>query len=104
MLVAAVALSACSSDDEPAVLESVAADGSSFPLNEAGEVSLQFTVTPADALISNATLVAGTEAFEVGDLTSACLLYTSLQWLQTISLQPVLKKLSEDSQWAAQSG
>lgn len=71
MLVAAVALSACSSDDEPAVLEGVAADGSSFPLNEAGEVSLQFTVTPADALISNATLVAGTEAFEVGNLTSA---------------------------------
>lgn len=71
MLVATVALSACSSDDEPAVLEGVTADGSSFMLNETGEVSLQFTVTPADAFISYVTLAGGTEAFEIGKLTSA---------------------------------
>lgn len=71
MLVAAVALSACSSDDEPSILEGVAADGSSFQLNESGEVSLQFTVTPADAHIDNVALAAGTDAFEVGNLTSA---------------------------------
>lgn len=66
-----LSVTGCSSDDEPSVLENVTADGSSFQLNEAGEVSLQFTVSPENASIDNVALVGGAEAFELGNPTSA---------------------------------
>lgn len=58
---------ACSSDDEPAVLAGVEVNGTSFQMTEAGEVSLGFTVTPADASVDNIALVKGGEAFEIID-------------------------------------
>lgn len=70
LMIMGVAVSACSGDDEPAVLEGVKADGSSFQLNEAGEATVEFTVSPANASVDNVALVNGTETFEAVKTTS----------------------------------
>lgn len=60
-----VSLASCGDgNDEPAVLEGVKADASSFQLNEAGEATVEFTVSPTDASIDNVALV-GSDAFEL---------------------------------------
>ena len=64
------AAQSCSDDDAPAVLEGVKADASSFQLNEAGEATVEFTVSPADASIDNVALV-GSDAFQLVGKTSA---------------------------------
>ncbi len=64
LIVMGIAVSACSDDDEPAVLEGVKADASSYQLNEAGETTVEFTVSPANASIDNVALI-GTDAFEL---------------------------------------
>lgn len=64
------AAQSCSDDDAPAVLEGVKADASSFQLNEAGEATVEFTVSPADASIDNVALV-GSDAFHLVGKTSA---------------------------------
>lgn len=70
LMVMGIAVSSCSNDDEPAILEGVKADASSFALNEAGQATVEFTVSPADASVDNVTLV-GTDAFELVGKTSA---------------------------------
>ena len=69
-MVMGIAVSACSNDDEPAVLEGVKADASSFQLNEDGEVTVEFTVSPANASVDNVTLL-GNDAFQLVGKTSA---------------------------------
>lgn len=60
-------LQACSNDEEPAVLAGVEVNGTSFQMTEDGEVSLGFTVTPADASVDNIALSRGGEAFKIID-------------------------------------
>lgn len=71
VIMAGLMFQACSNDDEPAVLAGVEVNGTSFQMNEAGEVSLGFTVTPADASVDNITPIKGGEAFEIVDKASA---------------------------------
>ena len=71
VIMAGLMFQACSNDDEPAVLAGVEVNGTSFQMTEAGEVSLGFTVTPADASVDNITLVKGGEAFEIIDKAPA---------------------------------
>lgn len=71
VIMAGLMFQACSNDDEPAVLAGVEVNGTSFQMTEAGEVSLSFTVTPADASIDNITLVKGGEAFAIIDKAPA---------------------------------
>lgn len=70
-IVASLIFNACSNDDEPAILERVEVNGSSFQLTEAGEVSLSFTVMPSDATVDNVALIKGVEAFEIVDKAPA---------------------------------
>lgn len=65
LVIMGCALSACSDDDEPSVLETVTPDAASYQLNKAGEATLQFTVSPADASVDNVTLAAGADVFEI---------------------------------------
>lgn len=65
LVIMGCALSACSKDDEPSVLETVTPDAASCQLNEAGEATFQFTVSPADASVDNVTLANGADAFEI---------------------------------------
>lgn len=69
LMIMGIAVSSCSSDDEPAVLEGVHVDASSFQLNEAGEATVEFTVSPTNALVDNVVVVNGTETFEVVSTT-----------------------------------
>lgn len=71
VIMAGLMFQACSSDDEPAVLAGVEVSGTSFQMTEAGEASLGFTVTPADASVDNIALVKGGEAFEIIDKAPA---------------------------------
>ncbi len=68
MLVAGVSLQACDSNEEPTVLEDVEVIGSAFRLDEAGEVSLQFAVTPAEANVAEVVLANGGDAFDITDV------------------------------------
>lgn len=70
LMIMGIAVSACSSDDEPAALEGVVVDASSFQLNEAGEATVEFTVSPTNASVDNIALVNGTETFDVVNTTS----------------------------------
>lgn len=71
LVIMGCALSACSDDDEPSVLEAVTPAAASCQLNEAGEATLQFTVSPADASVDNVTLAAGADVFEITGKNSA---------------------------------
>lgn len=68
--VMSLAFTSCGSDDEPVFLQGVEASGSTFDLNEAGVVSVKFSVTPADAPVDFIALTKGAETFEVVNTTS----------------------------------
>ncbi len=64
------AMSSCSDDDAPAVIEAVQPSASAYELNEAGDVALEFEVIPENAQVDDVKIVGENGAFEAKGFTS----------------------------------